>query len=104
MGFESEPFELPYNGGTVQLRGLTGFEVVLGRKRYPDDEVSLNAFMIGLAMGADLKVCEGVGLAFMKEHMAGDYDATARRIQELSGMTEDAAKSRVRTDGERSDD
>lgn len=100
-GFEPEDFTLPYCGDSVTLRGLSGYEVVLGRKVSQGDEIVMNAFMIGVSMGGTVKTAAADGQTFMEKHLAGDYNALANKIQELSGMAEGARKSGVPGDGER---
>lgn len=85
---EREPFGLP-SGKTVELRGLTGFEVMLSRKKYKDDEIGLNAFMMSCGMG----ITEAAALAWLKEHLAGDFVAVTDRLQVMSGLTKDATKT-----------
>ena len=85
---ESEKFKIP-SGETVKLRGLTGFEVMLSRKKYKDDEVALNAFMISCGMD----ITEGAALAWLKEHLAGDFVAVTDRLQVISGLQADSTKA-----------
>lgn len=87
-----EAFTLPTSGAVVQLRGLTGFEVMLSRKKYRDDELSQNVFILACAMD----VAEGVALEWVKTELAGDFQAAIDRVQVLSGLGEGADKSAVR--------
>lgn len=82
-----ETFILP-SGGAVQLRGLSGYEVMVSRKKTGDD-LALNAFMLACAMD----ISEGAALEWMKEHLAGDFMAVVNEVQRLSGLSEDASKS-----------
>lgn len=99
MGLESEEFVLP-SGETAQLRGLTGYEIALAQKTRQGDSVTFNAFMLGLSMGADEKVAESTGIEWMKSHLAGDFRAATKHVQTISGLDEDATKSRVDSDGD----
>jgi hypothetical protein len=98
MSLEATDFTMP-SGETVALRGLTGYEIALGSKTRGGDSLAINAFMIGLSMGADEKAAEPAGTEWMKTHLAGDYRAVTDEIQRLSGLGDDATKSGVDPDG-----
>lgn len=94
-----EDFTLP-SGEVVQVRGLTGFEFMLGRKRHPGDELGIGAAFLGFVWG----ISEDAAVEWMKSHSAGDLSAVNQRINELSGLIEGAPKSGVDRDGGRRDD
>ena len=84
---EFEDFKVP-SGETVKLRGLTGFEVMLSRKKYVNDEIALNAFMLSCGM----EISEGAALEWIKTHLAGDFVAVTDQLQVISGLSPDSAK------------
>ena len=92
--FDKETFTLP-SGGTVELRGVSGFEWMLTGKKGQSDQMAGQLFFLGCGLGTD----EAGAEKWMREHVAGDSNAVADRIRELSGLVEDAAKSRVDPDG-----
>lgn len=90
-----ENFTLP-SGKEISLRGLSGFEVMVARKAYPEDNMLCSAVMLGFSMDAkDVKEAERIGLDFMKTHLAGDLGVVIDKFQELSGLSEGATKSSV---------
>lgn len=92
MGLSTEDFQLPHSDETVKLRGLSGFEVMLSRKKHQGDDIKLNAFILSCAMG----VTEDEALEWMKTHLAGDYAAVLERAEQLSGLADGAAKQAYR--------
>lgn len=94
-----EEFTLP-SGEVAQVRSLTGFEFMLGRKRFGDDELSRTALYLGFMLGGtDVDSAVRLGIEWMKTHSVGDLNAINQRINELSGLVEGATKSNVDRDG-----
>jgi hypothetical protein len=92
---DTEDVTLP-NGEVVTLRALTGYEVMLGRKINPDDQIAMNGFMLATSMGHDdPKTASAVGVEWMKRHRAGDFQHAVEEVQRLSGMGGAADKSGV---------
>lgn len=91
---DKETFTLP-SGATVELRGVSGFEWMLTGKKGQSDQLAAQMFFLGCGLGTD----EGGAEKWAREHVAGDTNAVADRIRELSGLSEDATKSSVDPDG-----
>ncbi len=84
-------------GESVTVRGVTGYEVMLSRKK---DEIGQNVFLLSCAMG----ISEAAALEWFKTKLAGDFTAVMDKIQELSRMKTSADVDAYKSaDGESGD-
>lgn len=88
--------------GTVLVRGLSRWEMIhlqaLEGNRHRQDAAALAIAMV------EPKLTDEEAAAWQRAGGWMEIEAIARKINELSGIGKDAAKSGVSGDGERSDD
>jgi len=76
--------------GTVTVRGLSRYEMVLAGKM--DDELRQEQFILSAAM-VDPPLTEGEVAQWQKASPPGEINTVAMKINELSGIGEGAGKS-----------
>lgn len=91
--------EVPVEGGTVTVRGLSRMELILAQK-LEHDRPKQEQFLLSVAM-VEPELTEGEVKAWQKQiGTCGEIETVARKINELSGLGKDAAKSDLPGDGE----
>lgn len=85
--------------GTLTVRGLSRFEFMLGGKKFGDDTVKQEAWILSIAV-LEPKLSEADVAAWQKSSGPMEIEKVARKINELSGIGKDAAKSDVPGDGD----
>lgn len=78
--------------GAVTVRGLSRYELLLASKKYPDDTLKQERFVLSCGL-VDPKLTEDDVEAWQKASGPMEINAVAQRINELSGIAEGAAKS-----------
>jgi hypothetical protein len=103
MSVPTEEFEIE-GVGIITLRGMTRYEMMLVFKRQESTgELSAEQFSLSIGI-VDPKMTEDDIAAWQKVAPGGLLNKIAMRVNALSGIGKDAAKSDVSRDGERSDD
>jgi hypothetical protein len=77
--------------GTVRVRALSRYEIMLAGKTAGDDPLAMEQTMISMAM-VDPKLTKGEVERWQKISPIGQMQAVTTRINELSGVGNDAQK------------
>lgn len=85
--------------GTVKVRALSRFEVLLAQKKHPDDALAQERFTLSTAM-LDPKLTEDEVGQWQRGSMPNEINAVSSVVNRLSGIGKDAAKSDVPADGD----
>ncbi|GAA2355339.1 hypothetical protein Cme02nite_69400 [Catellatospora methionotrophica] len=93
----TEDVEIP-GVGTVHVRALSRFEVLLSQKKYPDDAMAQERFSLSTAL-LDPKLTEDEVGVWQRSSLPNEINAVSSVVNRLSGIGKDAAKSDVPGDG-----
>jgi len=85
--------------GTLTLRGLNRYEFLLAEKKYPDDVIKRECFILSVAVLDPAGLTEADVNAWQKASGPMEINKVAAKINELSGIGKAAAKSDVPGDG-----
>ena len=80
--------------GTVKVRGLSRYELLLAQKKYPDDTLKQERFILSAAL-VDPQMTEADVESWQKASMPMEINAVAEKVNELSGIAAGSAKSDV---------
>jgi hypothetical protein len=94
--------EVPIEGvGTITVRGLSRFELLVAEKKYPDDNLKKERFILSTAVVDPAGLTESDVEKWQKASGPMEINAVADMINKLSGIGKGAEKSAVPTNGER---
>lgn len=82
--------------GTVRVRGLSRYEVLLAQKELPKGVLAMERVMLRFGM-VDPPMSEDDVTAWQKASPAGELEPVTRRIQSLSGMGDGADKAQYKS-------
>lgn len=85
--------------GTIRVRGLSRFELLIAQKKYPDDTLKQERFILSTAL-VDPQLTEDDVAAWQRSSPPMEIDSVAQVVNRLSGIGKDAAKSDVPGDGD----
>lgn len=85
--------------GTVKVRGLSRFELLVAQKKYPDDTLKQERFILAAAL-VDPLLTEDEVAQWQQSSLPMEINAVAEVVNRLSGIGKDAAKSDVPADGD----
>jgi hypothetical protein len=80
--------------GTVTVRGLSRYELLLAQKKYPDDSLRQERFILAAAL-VDPEMTEADVETWQKVSGPLEINEVATKVNELSGISQGAAKSDV---------
>lgn len=78
--------------GTVTVRGLSRYELLLASKKYPDDSLKQERFILAAAL-VDPVMTEADVETWQKVSGPLEINQVATKVNELSGIAEGATKS-----------
>lgn len=81
--------------GTVIVRGLSRYEFMLAGKKYPEDDMRKERFVLSVAVVDPAGLTEDDIEAWQKASGPQEINQVAMKINELSGIGKAAAKSDV---------
>lgn len=81
--------------GPVTVRGLSRYEFMLANKKYPDDDMRKERFVLSVAVVDPAGLTEDDIEAWQKASGPMEINTVANAINRLSGIGKDAAKSGV---------
>jgi hypothetical protein len=85
--------EVPIEGvGTILVRGLSRFEFMVAQKKYPDDVLAQERFILSKAMLDPGDMTEADIEAWQKASGPMEINDVAMVVNKLSGITPEAAK------------
>jgi hypothetical protein len=84
--------------GTVRVRGLSRYEVLLAQKEQPKGVVAYERVMLRFGM-VDPALTEDEATQWQKASPAGELEPVTRQIAALSGMGEGADKAQYKSHG-----
>lgn len=85
--------------GTITVRGLSRFELLVAQKTYPDDTLKQERFILAAAM-LDPKMGEGDIAEWQRTSLPMEINAVATRVNELSGIAQGSAKEAYKSAGD----
>lgn len=85
--------------GEITVRGLSRYELLLADKKYPDDAMRKERFVLSVAV-LDPKLSEDDVEVWQKASGPTEINRVADKVNELSGIKKGAAKSDVPADGD----
>jgi hypothetical protein len=97
-GVEIEEVEIP-GVGTVKVRGLSRFELLVGQKKHEGDNLKQERWVLSLAM-VDPVLTEDEVATWQRTSPPMEIERVAQVVNRLSGIGKDAAKSDVPGDGD----
>lgn len=97
VNLPGEDFEVE-GVGTVRIRGLSRFEVLMAQKQKDGGVLGMERVMLAAAM-VEPRMTEAQVTAWQKAVPAGLLEPLTRRIQALSGIGEGAEKAAYKSDG-----
>jgi hypothetical protein len=80
--------------GTITVRGLSRYEFLVASKKYPDDNLLQERFILAAAM-VDPEMTEGDVADWQKASPPAEINAVAVEVNRLSGIGKGADKSGV---------
>lgn len=86
--------EVDLGRGTVTVRGLSRYEMVLASKVADGDDLRQERMILSMAM-VEPKLTEDEVETWQKMSVPGEINLVATKINELSGIGKDAGKSDV---------
>lgn len=90
----TEPVEIP-GVGTITIRGLSRFEFLLAQKKYPDDTLKQERFILSTAIVDPVGLTEDDIETWQKSSGPMEINEVATAVNRMSGIGKDAAKSVV---------
>lgn len=94
----SEDVEIP-GVGTVKVRGLSRFELLLAQKNYPDDPLAQERFTLSVAM-IDPEMSEQDILIWQKNSGPMEINEVSTVVNRLSGIGAGADKAAYKSAGD----
>jgi hypothetical protein len=91
VSLNTEVVEIP-GVGDITVRGLSRFEFLVAQKKYPDDVLQQERFILAAALVDPAGLTEDDITAWQKASGPMEINAVATVVNRLSGIGKDAAK------------